>query len=91
MAQKARKEIADFLSVNKFDRARIRVSFQYASTIAIFLQVPFRVAKKNIPLQNNSEHHNSASIFLFKVNNRNTRKKYVICSNLAIKIPGQCQ
>ena len=49
MAQKARKEIADFLSVNKFDRARIRVSFQYASTIAIFLQVPFRVAKKNIP------------------------------------------
>ena len=27
IAMKARKEIADFLHANKFDRARIRVSF----------------------------------------------------------------
>lgn len=51
MAQKARKEIADFLSVNKLDRARIRVSFRYAFTIAIFLQILFETAKINITLQ----------------------------------------
>ena len=27
----------------------------------------------------------SANIYLFKVNNRNTRKRYEICSKLAIK------
>ena len=30
---------------------------------------------------------NSAKIYLFKVNNRNTRKGYEICSKFAIKTP----
>ena len=30
---------------------------------------------------------NPANMYLFKVNNRNTRKKCEICSNLAIKTP----
>ena len=32
---------------------------------------------------------NSANIYLFKVNNRNTRKKCEICSKLTIKTPEQ--
>ena len=32
-----------------------------------------------------------ASIYLLKVNNRNTRTRWDICSKLAIKIPGQYQ
>ena len=29
--------------------------------------------------------------FMFKVNNRNTRARYEICSKLIIKTPEQCQ
>ena len=32
-----------------------------------------------------------AGIYLFKVNNRNTRTRYEICSKLAIKTPEPCQ
>ena len=31
-----------------------------------------------------------ANIYLFKVNNRNTRKRCKICSKLAIKTPERC-
>ena len=31
-----------------------------------------------------------ANMYLFKVNNRNTKKKCEICSNLTIKIPECC-
>ena len=34
---------------------------------------------------------NSANIFLFNVNNRTTRKRWEICSNLTIKTPERCQ
>ena len=33
----------------------------------------------------------SANIYLFKVNNRNTRNRREICSKLTIKTPEQCQ
>ena len=44
MAMKARKEISDFISLNKFDRARIRVSFwkhkfYHTHCISSFFQV----------------------------------------------------
>ena len=34
--------------------------------------------------------YNPASIFLVKVNNRNTRARCEICSKLTIKIPERC-
>ena len=34
--------------------------------------------------------YNPASIFLVKVNNRNTRTRCEICSKLTIKIPERC-
>ena len=34
---------------------------------------------------------NSAGNCMFKVNNRNTRTRYEICSNLTIKTPERCQ
>ena len=33
----------------------------------------------------------SAKIYLFKVNNKNTRKKCEICSKLTLKTPERCQ
>ena len=32
-----------------------------------------------------------ANIYLFKVNNENTRKRYKICSKLTMKTPGRRQ
>ena len=44
-------------------------------------------------LSNNSLHLilNPASVYLFKVNNRSTRKRCEICSKLTIKTPERCQ
>ena len=44
-------------------------------------------------LSNNSLHLilNPANIYLFKVNNRSTRKRCEICSKLTIKTPERCQ
>ena len=33
---------------------------------------------------------NSANIYMFKVNNTNTRNRCKMCSKLTVKIPGQC-
>ena len=33
----------------------------------------------------------SVNIYLFKVNNINTRKRYEICSNLTLTTPERCQ
>ena len=38
-----------------------------------------------------SKANNPANIYLFKVNNRNTRKRYEICSKLTIKTPERRQ
>ena len=47
----------------------------------------FHVEIVKIPIDEYDTEDFSANICLFKVNNRNTRKRYEICSKLTIKPP----
>ena len=47
----------------------------------------FHVEIVKIPIDEYDIEDFSANICLFKVNNRNTRKRYEICSKLTIKPP----
>ena len=46
--------------------------------------------KNKSPKENKTNQLSPANNYLFKVNNRNIRKRCEICSKLAIKTPGRC-
>ena len=46
--------------------------------------------KRNLKGILHNKSHYSANIYLFKVNNRNTRKRCEICLKLTIKTPERC-
>ena len=66
------------------------------SNFAVFIFLNLAKAVQNQPLLETDKssikvNNNPANIYMLKVNNGNSRKRYEICSKLAIKTPGRRQ
>ena len=61
--------------------------------VLLYLPLIYSYGTKNmsVSLSSYTTGSNPTGIYLFKVNNRNTRKRYEICSKLTIKIPERRQ
>ena len=85
-----KKAFSKFLCYNKI----VINSFCYDTGLLSFGYQDTRFSQKrvqNLTFARNFIPSIPAIICLFKINNRNTRKRFEICSKLTIKIPERCQ
>ena len=84
----------DFLRCWELHTLSFDLSY-FNETPFLFIQWRIKNQKKKFHYtlisKKNSEEHVPANIYLFKVNQRNTRKRCDICSKLTIKKPERCQ
>ena len=80
------------LRANFFTIQNIYVDSNSTSSIACILEASYHALFKSVwGCYNQNRYYNPVYIYLFKVNNRNTRKRYEICSELTIKTPERPQ